>query len=250
MRVFERSSNNRYVPPAKRGAWALASTEDLVDYLCTNQDVRLSTAALLSARFPYVLSSGRLVKCNDSRGLSAINLVDGGYFDTSAASPIVELWDRLRPLVDEKNRTAGTCVVPVFLQIDNHYDNDPGPGRRSRPWESSVPLQALGGSRNAREANARQAAAIAFGEQAFGNVVDASVAGTTLPFDRVAHLYPREHPGSKAPLGWTLSRTSMEDLRRQLESPANTAEIGKVREWFSPGLTCKRATAQRVSARP
>ena len=196
----------------------------------------------MSARFPYVLSSGRLTKCHDTSGLSAINLVDGGYFDTSAASPIVELSDRLRPLVDDHNRTSGTCVVPVFLQIDNSYANEPGPRRRSRPWESSVPLQALGGSRNAREANARQAAALAFGNSSFGNVLNVSVAGDAV--DRVAHIYPRAHPGSKAPLGWTLSRASMADLRRQLDTPANAQEIEKVRQWFSPRLTCRRAAAR------
>ena len=157
LRVFERSSD-RYVRPADRSGWALASSEDLVDYLCPNQDVRLSTAALMSARFPYVLSSGRLPKCD---GSTAANLVDGGYFDTSGASPVVELWDRLRPLVDAQNARKGTCVVPVFLQIDNHYAGEPSAGGRTRPWESSVPLQALGGSRNAREANARQAAGLA-----------------------------------------------------------------------------------------
>jgi hypothetical protein len=234
LRVFERSSD-RYVRPADRSGWALASSEDLVDYLCPNQDVRLSTAALMSARFPYVLSSGRLLKCD---GSTAANLVDGGYFDTSAASPVVELWDRLRPLVDAENARNGTCVVPVFLQIDNHYAGEPAAGGRTRPWESSVPLQALGGARNAREANARQAAALAFGSEGFGNVHDASAA--TGVIDRVAHIYPRAHPGSKAPLGWTLSDASMDDLRRQLQTDANKLEIAKVREWFSPALTCRR----------
>src|SRR5262249_50771207 len=237
LRLFERSSNH-YVQPADRSTWTLASSEDLVDYLCPHQDVRLSTAALMSARFPYVLSSGRLPKCD---GSTAVNLVDGGYFDTSAASPVVELWDRLRPLVDAENAHAGTCVVPVFLQIDNHYAGEPSAGRQTRPWESSVPLQALGGSRNAREANARQAAALAFGSESFGGVK--SVVGPDGPIDRVAHIYPRAHPGSKAPLGWTLSDASMDDLRRQLQTEANQLEIKKVREWFSPALTCRRGPA-------
>ena len=237
LRLFERSSNY-YVRPADRSGWALASSEDLVDYLCPRQDVRLSTAALMSARFPYVLSSGRLPKCD---GSTAVNLVDGGYFDTSAASPVVELWDRLRPLVDAQNARAGTCVVPVFLQIDNHYAGEPSAGGRTRPWESSVPVQALGGSRNAREANARQAAALAFGNESFGSVQ--SVVAPAGAIDRVAHIYPRAHPGSKAPLGWTLSKSSMDDLRRQLQTDANGLEIAKVRDWFSAGLTCRRGPA-------
>jgi hypothetical protein len=237
MRLFERSSDH-YVKPADRAGWTLASSEDLVDYLCPNQDVRLSTAALMSARFPYILSSGRLPKCD---GSTAVNLVDGGYFDTSGASPVVELWDKLKPRVETQNRGSGTCVVPVFLQIDNGYASEPSPAKRSRPWESSVPLQTLRGSRDAREANARQSAALAFGSESFGN---RAASGTAGPLDRVAHIYPRAHPGSKAPLGWTLSSASMEDLRRQLQTDANRLEIEKVREWFSSGLTCRRVAAR------
>lgn len=234
MRLFERSSNH-YVKPADRARWALASSEDLVDYLCKDQDVRLSTAALMSARFPYILSSGRLPKCD---GSTAVNLVDGGYFDTSGASPVVELWDKLKPQVETQNQGSGTCVVPVFLQIDNGYASEPSPAKRSRPWESSVPLQTLRGSRDAREANARQAAALAFGSESFG---ERTASGATGVLDRVAHIYPRAHPGSKAPLGWTLSSSSMKDLRLQLQTEANGLEIEKVREWFSSGLTCTRA---------
>jgi len=69
------------------------------------------------------------------------------------------------------------------------------------------------------------------------------VATSTGAIDRVAHIYPRAHPGSKAPLGWTLSESSMDDLRRQLQTDANRLEIAKVREWFSAGLTCRRGRA-------
>jgi hypothetical protein len=236
MRLFE-SSSDRYVQPEDRPGWTFASSEDLVDYLCPRQDVRLSTAALMSARFPYILPSGRLQKCD---GSTAVNLVDGGYFDTSGASPVVELWDRLRPLVDVANRN-GRCIVPVYLQIDNGYASEPSSTKSSRPWESSVPLETLRRSRDAREANARQAAALAFGAPSLDGT---RFNGPDGAVDRVAHIYPRAHPGSKAPLGWTLSDASMEDLRVQLQTEANRLEIEKVRKWFSTDLTCKREAAR------
>lgn len=236
LRLFERTpagTESIYVRPEKRADWTFASTEDLSDFVCRQRDVRLSTAALLSARFPFALPSGRLEKCR-TKGAPAINIVDGGYFDTSGASPIVELWTELEPEVDTRNSRPGTpCIVPFFLQIDTGY-SDPTGAKRSRPLEATVPLKTATTARNAREANARQAAALAFSGP-FGRVREATLANGA-PLDRYAHIYPRAHPGSKAPLGWTLSRTARQDLDRQLS--ANKAEIAKVRDWFNASLRC------------
>ena len=65
--------------------FALAATHDIADLLCEDRDLRLSTAALLSARFPWVSPAGRVVRCGTA---FATYVVDGGYFDTSAASPL------------------------------------------------------------------------------------------------------------------------------------------------------------------
>ena len=236
LRLFERTPagvESIYVKPENRADWTFASTEDLSDFVCPKNDVRLSTAAMLSARFPFALPSGRLEKCGNKKA-SAINVVDGGYFDTSGASPIVELWTELEPEVDERNsRAGGPCIVPFFLQIDTGY-SDPTGGNRSRPLEATVPLKTATTARNAREANARQAAALAFSGP-FGRIREATLANGA-PLDRFAHIYPRAHPGSKAPLGWTLSRTARQDLDGQLS--ANRAEIAKVRDWFNGSLRC------------
>lgn len=237
LRLFERTPPGEeqiYVKPESRADWTFASTEDLSDFVCSERDVRLSTVAMLSSRFPFALPSGRLEKCR-TRNAPAINVVDGGYFDTSGASPLVELWSELEPEVDALNAQSGrACIVPLFLQIDTGY-SDPTSGKRGRPFELNVPLQTAKAARNAREANARQASALAFSGP-FGRVQQATLAnGAAL--DRYAHIYPRAHPGSKAPLGWTLSRTAREDLDRQLS--ANTAEIEKVRDWFNGSLRCQ-----------
>lgn len=238
LRLFERDQPF-YVPPQtsepdgiKRDDWALASTDDLSDFLCGDNDVRLSTAVLLSARFPWVAPSGRIEKCGRDR---AINLVDGGYFDTSGASPLVELWSEIEPLIEEHNATAGNrCIVPLYIQIDTGYA-DPTSAGASRPWESGIPLRAVRSARDAREANARQAAALAFSGPVPGRKGD----DASVSLDRFAHIYPRAHPGSKAPLGWTLSQTAREDLKRQLYR--NPKEIEKVRGWLNGELTCPPA---------
>jgi hypothetical protein len=231
-----------YVFPSRRDGFTLASTDDLQDFLCgpaevaagtgQSEDVRLSTAVMLSARFPFVMPSGRLTRCG-REDVAPINLVDGGYFDTSGASPLVELWSEIAADVGRRN-SAGACIVPVFIQIDTGYD-DPTRATPSRPSEALVPPKAALAARNAREANARQAAALAFSGPIPPNQKAARPGVTEV--DRFAHIYPRAHPGSKAPLGWTLSGTARRDLRGQLRY--NRGEIAKVRRWFAGDLTCE-----------
>jgi len=239
LRLFERMSPGQslYVPPPNRGTWTLGATTDLAADLCPGDDVRLSTAALLAARFPYVTPSGRLEKCG---GGSPVNVVDGGYFENSATSTIVEVWDSLRGTIARHNANPNlTCVVPVLLEIDNHYASAPGPAAAGRPWESNVPLQTLGAGRDARDAQARQAAALAFGQASFDGV-QARVGNGTEAVDRIAHIFPRAHPGTEAPLGWTLSKAAEDDLDTRLAAD-NADELQKIRDWFAPNLVCPAA---------
>lgn len=210
--------------------WTLAASKDLSDFLRCGQgtnttlpdDVRLSTAALLSARFPYVTPSGRLEPCRAGT-VSTTWVVDGGYFDTSGASVIVELWARLARLIREYNaKDHPVCIEPFLLQIDNHYADPPGPDPAARPTEIQVPLRALGGVRGAHEANARQSSADAVKRED-------ELPGVT---NRYVHIYPRAHPGTRAPLGWTLSLASIDDLNLQLED-ANGGAVDRVHEWFA-----------------
>ena len=76
------------------------------DYYFLQKDIRLSTAAGLSARFPIVSPSGNVR--NKKRALVA-RLVDGGYFENFGAATALDLAMRLR---QEK-------LDPVLIQITN-----------------------------------------------------------------------------------------------------------------------------------
>jgi hypothetical protein len=248
MRSFEKGGG-AHVKPVTRDGWALAATKDLDDYLCSNADVRLSTAAHLSARFPYVSPSGRLLKCEDGddetdEQKTATYLVDGGYYDNTAASPVIELWAALEPYVARFNADNDTCVAPFVLEIDNHYGEPPGPEPEPRPKESQVPIQTLLGTRNAHEANSRQAAAVG-ASVPFADDLVVTRAGTGVEIDRFARIYPRAHPGTRAPLGWALSEASREDLWTELASDQNREEIRKARRWFRGDLVCSPAARVR-----
>ena len=76
----------------------LLATTDLTDVLCADTDVRWSTAALLSARFPWVSPTGGIGKAGCGAGLQHTEVADGGYHEASGASPIDELMPPLRSL--------------------------------------------------------------------------------------------------------------------------------------------------------
>ena len=89
----------------------LAGTRDLVDFRCDETaDIALSSAALLSARFPFVSPAGRIAQPCAGKKVSYV--VDGGYLDTSGASPLVELsagCSRASPPATRTPERAASC---------------------------------------------------------------------------------------------------------------------------------------------
>lgn len=214
----------------------LGGTNDLVDFLCDNQDLRLSTAAFLSARFPLISPTGNLYQCtaDPARRPQGTYIVDGGYLEGSGTSTILALWDALAPLVEAHNRdpAAPAAIVPVLLQIDNGYSEPSAPGATEPPPQFVAPATTLGAARSGNEAVARQNAQLAF----------------TRPFPtddrgddalvRYAYFPLRAHPGPRATLGWTLSPVAFDDLVDQyglLNPCADTASPAAVVDaWFAP----------------
>jgi hypothetical protein len=222
----------------------LAATKDLADYLCADQDIRISTAILLSARFPIVTPSGRIgedLRACDEGPRDAF-VVDGGYLEASAAGTISELWESIESRVAEFNASAhgGRCIVPFLIQIDNGYEATASTSPGARPKDVFVPVTALLGSQFGRMASAREAAAIRFDLpfHSAGRQIRVLDADGQLIQSRYARLTTRAHPGVQAPLGWTLSSASFDDLRSQLLTDENQKELAEVSRWLSGELTC------------
>jgi hypothetical protein len=210
----------------------LGATRDLVDFLCGGgHDLPLSTAALLSGRFPFVSPAGRVEQQCDNHRVSYV--VDGGYLDTSGASPVLELYERLLPRIENWNRQHRKhCVVPFMIQIDNGADAG-YKNLSKRPQELLVPLRTLFASRIGRAAESRSYAALLFNTR-FGATGFAKEDGSLAPLqDRYAHFVNLAHPGPQAPLGWTLSTFSRDDLRAQLGQSLNVEAMNEVRTWFA-----------------
>lgn len=185
-------------------------------------DVRFSTAALLSARFPFVSPAGRLPFCAGEEG--SVHAVDGGYLDNSGGASIAEVWEVLEPEVVEFNLDPvnNACIVPYLILIDSGYGPNPAPKSDAVP-ELMMPLSGLFSSKDSRTIEGRNDAAMWFRQPVDGVV----------PRDRVATLYLRTQPGDQAPLGWSIDDTSISALEAQLQS--NEDQLHEIDAWFDGG---------------
>ena len=219
----------------------LAGTKDAFDNTCRQdqgddpQDLRLSTAALLSARFPYVSPTGTLNSCQNPNDRTFD--LDGGLIDSSGASPLALAWPEIVNWLDEHSN--GRCFAPKLILIENGYLSQTKSQPPARPGELTAPLNATGAVRNAQSPAARQAAALAF-QKSFPpggcggrtNRTDPPSLGEWI-MPNVVDFFPVARPGIEAPLGWTLSKYSQQSLEQQLGNPDNLCSAAVVRAWFT-----------------
>jgi hypothetical protein len=233
-------------PSTGRTVDVLPSTSELIDYLCPSEDVPMSTAAHLSARFPYISPTGRVERrpCPDNRGLvprPAISYdADGGLFDNSGAGTAADTWRALAPLAAATERRTGTCLVPLYVQIDSSPPSATvSSAADPRPGELTAPISATLNQVSSRDRYARSGSAAAFGSpvSAGGQRVKATAEpGPDSLWFGIA-LYGQ--PGPEPPLGWTLAPDTVEDMRSQLRATTNRQQIQTLRRLLSPGgLSC------------
>lgn len=198
----------------------LAGGRDLVDLVCEGQDLDLSTAALLSARFPFVSPSGALRRCGPGEQPNVF-AVDGGYLDASASGTPLAVLPTLIGLLED--RLPGTCVQPVVIQVDNRYAGADGSTGTERPLELLAPLTAFGSAVGLVGDATREALELATRPRCWSGPGPSTY----------VHLYPETHPGVEAPLGWTLSGPARDDLATQLASSRNVRALCAAQRWLS-----------------
>ncbi len=229
------------------GRTTLAVTRDLVDYLCPDEDIRLSTAAFGSARFPFVSPTADLRSAPD-RGrncakpdLPPLAVGDSGYRDNTGAGALLELWSQVAPLVEQHNRVADTCIVPVLIEIDNGHRNRNAVGDAGRLGQLAAPLSGALSVFGSRDAGWIEQAADEFSRELGPGVRVLDARGTPVT-DRFTRLSLFAHPGVQAPLGWSLSPEAVADITAQLAVAENASAIDEVVGWLTPGgLSCEVA---------
>lgn len=194
-----------------------------------------ATAGMLSARFPFVTPAGRTSACTGTTG-SDMQLVDGGYSESSGLGTLAELAPELIDLVRAHNATVVRArdpfVVPLVVDLANGYQGDLTREPADSGVEPLIPASAY-----------RAASGIPNEPATWNRRLDRALAdpcGDAVPEPcglaktavhqrvdgPVVQIAPRTEPEITAPLGWTLSEDSRRSLACDLR-PDSTADGGR-----------------------
>jgi hypothetical protein len=223
----------------------LPDSYDLFARLPCLRGIDTITAALLSARFPYITPSGVVNGCGNMSGKQVEQYVDGGYADSTGLATIAGLAPELMAAVRQYNTAelastvAGhpvTLVVPVTVYLGNSPQPEPGSGAPpGAPSQMLIPVASSASAAHAQldgstallqqvsAATADWMACAAPGKTAPGKIADyeaavyhrcmqdQAAAATKVP-QQLIMVVPREYPTVAAPLGWVLSAASQATL--------------------------------------
>ena len=195
------------------------------------------TAAMLSARFPFITPSGVVTSCV-SKGALAGQFVDGGYADSSGLLTLADLMPSLTAQVRAHNADAlahggpgktVTLVVPIVMYLGNSPRPIPAEPAASLIQEPSVPLDAksAAGARLSVSDTLLQRIQDMLGTDQWlpcargQDACDAarSAVGRAVHYQLI-FVSPRTEPRISAPLGWVLSPASRTFLTSELANEA------------------------------
>ena len=191
-------------------------------------DLKISTAASMSTRFPYISPAGTIIKSAQGKTISQLqctvgercaHVVDGGYFESSAAATAIQLILTLQ--------TSGNWhrVVPYIVVIRYVDPGTKASSIRLAP-EVTVPPRALLST---------------LGGRAEFSVDRLNALGTTASFV----LCPTT---PALPLGWLLSDHSMDWMDDQIEKGLNHDCVGRINSLIT-GNAAITGPRQEVCAR-
>jgi WD40 repeat protein len=180
--------------------------------VCPGCDIRLSTAATMSARFPLISPPGTIVGGDGKTVMDRV--VDGGYYENFGAITATELADELR-------RRGLPAPIVILISNEPHLSkmecvvDDVGyPSSTSTPWfpTFSSPLDALYGTSNARATHAAV------------NLCNST--GDRFVFIRVNP--DRSDPRKELSMSWWLSKHVQKRLDEQIDDPVNLEALKRI----------------------
>lgn len=190
------------------------------------RDVRISTASLLSARFPYIGPAGTIIEQNNK----TIGLVDGGYFDNSGANTAYRIlmalksWDEneqksksQQPLSSadlEKSSIYRSKIRPVIIYLKNGtVTPENKTSGRSMFYQLLAPPNTMLQVRDAHTNNAL------FRLEEFVRLYN----GVFITYS----LQSGQKQPVKIPLGWALSKKAQEEIDTRVKE-IDFEELSKI----------------------
>ena len=190
----------------------------------------LSTAAHMSARFTFVSPAGRFS--------DGSHIVDGGYFENSAATTALEIVTRIKD-VCAHDHIANVDVKVIMISNNPQKESiaiapakpapEPARPKRTQPvtsngqflGEVTAPLYALLNTRDARGTYAQRAIARAQRRFKTGTDAGTSEMEETQPVTKDIIYFGLRDTEVPLPLGWMLSDAAAKTMQTQLQTAGN-----------------------------
>jgi hypothetical protein len=187
--------------------------ENLFFELPQRRTLRLSTAAMLSARFPIISPQGELPLGDDRQ---TETLVDGGYFDNSGSATASEALRALQVAIDAKPLAKPVRIVALMLTNDvgrplRHYEDKLCSGGsvievgKAEGWGILQPVETLDAARSNSAERWRHE---------YTDAVERA-GGVAEPLSLYACNYYPKSEDLEVPLGWMLSKPVVEQVRKR-----------------------------------
>jgi hypothetical protein len=209
------------------------SSIDTLDTIAPNIDVRLVTAAIMSARFPIITRPARLPV---SEGGRPVRLLAGGYFENSGVTCTLAL---LREIATD---TVLNKVRFMVVRIENGARESDQKGAISVGFSALkspvLGLYQTGGVRGELAVQAlmdkiAEAQRMALLVKNKGKVKERSGLATYLDIDQVVFSLSKEQQRIALPLGWMLSVPARREIADQLALPHNAEAFRKVGDFLT-----------------
>lgn len=97
---------------------------DILSLLPSDRDMKLSTAMITSARFPYISPAGRIARQHGEHDEEHY-FVDGGYFDNSGAGVVLEMIQHIERLKADTNPPPKLKHIRKLMPFVLHISNSP-----------------------------------------------------------------------------------------------------------------------------
>jgi hypothetical protein len=157
--------------------------------------IRISTAAMLSARFPVISPVGYMRTAGKT-----IALVDGGYFDNTGSVTMARVVTALVDVIENRSACVLKVVKPIYVE-KNANKSDVTPSS----WELGPILHALTavlGAKSSSDEDWLQA------KSAAENKIEIQ--------DSIEIKVEEDETNNKLPLGWFISKDSRDYIRKRI----------------------------------
>jgi hypothetical protein len=177
-------------------------------------DLKLSTAAVLSARFPYFTPVGWYQRSSDQ---SKLRLVDGGYFDNSGVPTALDIGRSLQQI----EGYGKTFEIVYISLIDQHVNSDKTEIKSAGLNEILSPIRALFSARESRSRSAVELSTFTVNE----GIDD------PLQYKFRTLFLKKSEEGISLPLGWLISDRSRQLIDRQTPDPRDPAHPCRITDF-------------------